>query len=65
MEKRGGIKAKSIDEVKLSLKIIGMQLVTPQTGPEGKKVSKVLIAQDVYYPGPSKAKRILYQHLIR
>jgi len=31
--------------------ILGMQLVTPQTGPEGKKVNKVLIAQDVYYPG--------------
>jgi len=30
-----------------------MQLVTPQTGPQGKKVNKVLIAQDVYYPGPS------------
>jgi succinyl-CoA synthetase beta subunit len=40
--KGGGIKlAKSIDEVKeLSAKIIGMQLVTPQTGPEGKKVSR-------------------------
>ena len=31
-----------------------MNLVTPQTGPAGKKVHKVLIAQDVYYPGPSK-----------
>jgi succinyl-CoA synthetase beta subunit len=28
-----------------------MQLVTPQTGPEGKRVHKVLIAEDVYYPG--------------
>jgi succinyl-CoA synthetase beta subunit len=34
--------------------IIGMQLITPQTGPQGKKVNKVLIAQDVYYPGASK-----------
>ena len=31
-----------------------MQLVTPQTGPQGKKVNKVLIAQDVYYPGASE-----------
>src|SRR3546814_18929734 len=31
-----------------------MQLVTPQTGPEGKKVNKVLIAQDVYYPGENE-----------
>ncbi|NPA67354.1 MAG: ADP-forming succinate--CoA ligase subunit beta [Chlorobi bacterium] len=54
--KGGGVKlAKSLDEVKeLAGKIIGMQLVTHQTGPEGKKVRKVLIAQDVYYPGESE-----------
>ena len=54
--KGGGVKlAKSLDDVKeLSEKIIGMQLVTHQTGPEGKKVNKVLIAQDVYYPGESE-----------
>lgn len=54
--KGGGVKlAKSLDEVReKASKIIGMQLVTPQTGPEGKKVSKVLIAQDVYYPGASE-----------
>ncbi|UKJ06154.1 ADP-forming succinate--CoA ligase subunit beta [Solitalea lacus] len=54
--KGGGVKlAKSLDDVKaLSSQIIGMQLVTPQTGPQGKKVNKVLIAQDVYYPGDSK-----------
>jgi succinyl-CoA synthetase beta subunit len=54
--KGGGVKlAKSLDDVKeLSSKIIGMNLVTPQTGVEGKLVRKVLIAQDVYYPGDSK-----------
>lgn len=54
--KGGGIKlAKNLDDVReLSGKIIGMNLVTPQTGAQGKKVNKVLIAQDVYYPGPSK-----------
>ncbi|MFC2086430.1 ADP-forming succinate--CoA ligase subunit beta [Bacteroidota bacterium] len=54
--KGGGVKlAKSLDEVKeIAKQIIGMQLVTHQTGPEGKKVSKVLIAQDVYYPGESE-----------
>jgi len=54
--KGGGVKlAKSLDEVKeLAGNIIGMQLVTHQTGPEGKKVNKVLIAQDVYYPGESE-----------
>ncbi|MGI8892017.1 MAG: ADP-forming succinate--CoA ligase subunit beta, partial [Bacteroidia bacterium] len=34
--------------------ILGMQLVTPQTGPEGKLVRKILITQDVYYPGEGK-----------
>jgi len=45
--KGGGVKvAKSIDEVRqLSTKMIGMTLVTPQTGPEGKKVNKVYIEQ--------------------
>ena len=37
-------------------KILGGTLVTHQTGPEGKKVNKVLIAQDVYYPGESEPK---------
>jgi len=56
--KGGGVKlAKSLDEVKqLAEQIIGMQLVTHQTGPEGKKVNKVLVAQDVYYPGESKTE---------
>ncbi len=54
--KGGGVKlAKSLDEVKeISSQILGMQLVTPQTGPEGKLVRKVLIAEDVYYPGESE-----------
>ncbi len=54
--KGGGVKlAKNLDELKEKAgQIIGMNLVTPQTGPAGKKVHKVLIAQDVYYPGPSK-----------
>jgi succinyl-CoA synthetase beta subunit len=54
--KGGGVKlAKSLDDVeRLAGQILGMQLVTPQTGPEGKKVNKVLIAQDVYYKGVSE-----------
>jgi succinyl-CoA synthetase beta subunit len=56
--KGGGVKlAKSLDQVsEISKQILGMQLVTPQTGAEGKKVHKVLIAQDVYYPGESQPK---------
>jgi succinyl-CoA synthetase beta subunit len=54
--KGGGVKvATSLDAVKEKAEaMIGMTLVTPQTGPEGKLVRKVLIAQDVYYEGPSK-----------
>lgn len=45
--KGGGVKlAHSIEEVRsTSDKIIGMTLVTPQTGPEGKRVGKVLVEQ--------------------
>ena len=54
--KGGGVKlAKSLDEVKsISDQILGMQLVTPQTSSEGKTVHQVLIAEDVYYPGPTQ-----------
>lgn len=54
--KGGGVKlAKSLAEVEqIAAQIIGMQLVTPQTSAEGKKVHQVLVAQDVYYPGESK-----------
>ena len=31
-------------------------MVTHQTGPEGKEVNKVLVAEDVYYPGASEPK---------
>lgn len=56
--KGGGVKvAKNLDEVKEKAgAILGMQLVTPQTGPKGKKVNKILVAQDVYYPGPNPTK---------
>ncbi len=56
--KGGGIKiAKSIDEVRqYADEIIGMQLITHQTGSEGKKVNKVLIEQNIYYPGDNPIK---------
>lgn len=64
--KGGGVKlAKNLDEVKEKAgQIIGMQLVTPQTGPEGKKVNKVLVAQDVYYPGESETKEFYVSVLL-
>ena len=56
--KGGGVKlAKSIDDVyEISDKIIGMNLITPQTSEEGKKVHQVLVAEDVYYPGDSEVE---------
>ncbi len=64
--KGGGVKlAKNLDEVKQrATDILGMQLVTPQTGAEGKRVNKVLVAQDVYYPGPSETKEFYMSVLL-
>ncbi len=64
--KGGGIKlAKSLKEVKdLSEQILGMQLVTHQTGPQGKEVHKVLIAEDVYYPGETEPKEFYLSILL-
>jgi succinyl-CoA synthetase beta subunit len=53
----GVVLAKKLDEVEEKAKnILGGTLVTLQTGEAGKKVHKVLIAQDVYYPGDSEPK---------
>ena len=54
--KGGGVKlAKSLVEVEqIADQIIGMHLVTPQTTADGKLVSQVLVAEDVYYPGDSE-----------
>ena len=54
--KGGGVKvAKNADELKsCASSILGMMLKTPQTSKEGKLVNKILIAEDVYYPGENK-----------
>ena len=53
----GVVLAKSLEEVPAKVKaIIGGTLVTHQTGEDGKTVNKVLIAEDVYYPGESEPK---------
>jgi len=64
--KGGGVKlAKSIEEAgKIAGQIIGMKLVTPQTGAEGKKVNRVLIAQDVYYKGESEIEEFYISLLL-
>ena len=64
--KGGGVKlAKNLDEVKsIADQIIGMNLVTPQTSAEGKKVHQVLVAEDVYYPGESKTSEFYMSVLL-
>ncbi|MCX6325722.1 MAG: ADP-forming succinate--CoA ligase subunit beta [Bacteroidia bacterium] len=64
--KGGGVKlAKSVEEAgNLAGQMLGMQLVTAQTGPEGKKVNKVLIAQDVYYKGESEPEEFYISILL-
>lgn len=56
--KGGGVKfGKTIEEVVgYGKDILGMTLVTPQTGPEGKLVKKVLVNPNAFYEGPTDPK---------
>ncbi len=64
--KGGGVKiAKSKDDLKdVVSSILGMNLITPQTSKEGKLVRKVLIAEDVYYPGESETEEFYVSILL-
>lgn len=64
--KGGGVKlAKSLEEVKtIAGDILGMMLKTPQTSAEGKKVNQIMVAEDVYYPGPSETSEIYMSVLL-
>jgi succinyl-CoA synthetase beta subunit len=64
--KGGGVKiAKSLDEVQLYAdQILGMQLVTPQTSAEGKKVHKILVEQNIFYPGVSEPEEFYMSILL-
>lgn len=64
--KGGGVKlAKNLDEVKEKAgQILGMHLITPQTSATGKLVNKVLITQDVYYPGATPTKEFYMSVLL-
>jgi succinyl-CoA synthetase beta subunit len=56
-DQHGVAVGKSSEDIKgIAGRLLGGTLVTVQTGPEGKKVNKVLIAQDVYYDGPNPVK---------
>lgn len=61
-----GVKVgKGLDQVKeYAGQILGGTLVTLQTGPTGKKVNRVLIAQDMYYDGPSERKEFYLSILL-
>ena len=64
-EQRGVAVGKSLEEiVTIAGNILGGTLVTIQTGPAGKKVNKVLVAQDVYYPGPNPTKEFYLSVLL-
>jgi succinyl-CoA synthetase beta subunit len=64
--KGGGVKiARSPDEAaEVATRILGMTLVTPQTGPAGKVVHKVLVARDVYYKGDSDIREFYMSILL-
>jgi succinyl-CoA synthetase beta subunit len=56
-DSNGVVLAKSLEDVAPKSKaILGGTLVTHQTGEEGKVVNKLLVAQDVYYPGEHEPK---------
>lgn len=64
-KQRGVAVGRSLEEISnIAKNILSGTLVTIQTGPAGKKVNKILIAQDVYYPGPNKTKEFYLSILL-
>jgi succinyl-CoA synthetase beta subunit len=64
-DQRGVAVGKNAEDVKrIAQNIIGGTLVTIQTGPAGKLVNKVLVAQDVYYEGPNPVKEFYLSILL-
>jgi len=64
--KGGGVKLAASEEEagKIAGQMLGMNLVTSQTGPAGRKVNKVLIAQDVYYKGETETREFYISILL-
>ena len=55
----------SIEKLEEKVKgVLGGHLVTKQTSAEGKKVNKVLLAEDVYYPGETETSEIYMSVLL-
>ena len=64
-EQNGVALAKNHDKVKeIATNILGGILVTKQTGPAGRMVRKILVAQDVYYPGEAEPKEFYFSILL-
>lgn len=61
----GVVLAKGIDKVEETVKgILGGHLETAQTNGVGKKVNKVLLAEDVYYPGETETNEFYMSVLL-
>lgn len=64
-DQNGVALAKNIDAVNtISTNLLGGTLVTKQTGAAGRVVKKILVAQDVYYPGESEPKEFYFSILL-
>ena len=64
-EQRGVAVGKNAEDIKqIAQNILGGTLVTIQTGPAGKLVNKVLVAQDVYYEGANPVKEFYLSILL-
>lgn len=64
-DQRGVAVGKNAEDVlRIAGNILGGTLVTIQTGPEGKLVNKILVAQDVYYEGPNPVKEFYLSILL-
>ncbi|MGN7720786.1 ADP-forming succinate--CoA ligase subunit beta [Chitinophaga sp. 22620] len=64
-QQHGVAVGKSSEDIKtIAGNILGGTLVTVQTGEAGKVVNKVLVAQDVYYDGPSKRQEFYLSILL-
>ena len=64
-EQRGVVVVKSAEDARtVATNLLGGTLVTIQTGEAGKLVSKILVAQDVYYPGPQPTKEFYLSILL-
>jgi succinyl-CoA synthetase beta subunit len=64
-EQRGVAVGKTAEDVlQIAKNILGGTLVTIQTGEAGKLVSKILVAQDVYYDGPNPIKEFYLSILL-